>query len=133
MYYMNDGHQYRFDHAVRNNQTVCTGKYLAALYLLCGDFELRLSTSNAVLKQAIKFSACKYSNFTAEQYTLFRAAQDIYTGSNYITLQDLVDSAVIRPQIYKAILEALQIARRGTRYINAETPFDIPQQDRGEG
>lgn len=133
MYYMNDGHQYRFDHAVRNNQTVCTGKYLAALYLLCGDFELRLSTSNAVLKQAIKFSACKYSNFTAEQYTLFRAAQDIYTGSNYITLQDLVDSGVIRPQIYKAILEALQIARRGTRYINAETPFDTPQQDRGEG
>ena len=130
MYYMNDGHQYRFDHAVRNNQTVCTGKYLAALYLLCGDFELRLSTSNAVLKQAIKFSACKYSNFTAEQYTLFRAAQDIYTGSNYINLQDLADTGVIRRQIFEAIVEAMRIARKGYEYIGIDKPFRFTQEGR---
>ena len=132
MYYINDGHQYRFDHAVRNNQTACTGKYLAALYLLCGDFELRLSTSNAVLKQAIKFSACKYSNFTAEQYTLFRAAQDIYTGSNYINLQDLADTGVIRRQIFEAIVEAMRIARKGYEYIGIDKPFRFTQEGRIE-
>ena len=140
MYYMNDGHQYRFDHAVRNNQTVCTGKGYNLLKNVLDelweegrrDFELRLSTSNAVLKQAIKFSACKYSNFTAEQYTLFRAAQDIYTGSNYINLQDLADTGVIRRQIFEAIVEAMRIARKGYEYIGIDKPFRFTQEGRIE-
>ena len=133
MYYISTSHKQRFERTFKERYHQCSLKYLAAVYLLYADLDLRLATSNAVYERAIKFSAVKYSALTAEQYTLFRAAQDIYTGSNYITLQDLVDSGVIRPQIYRAILQALQIARGEHMLLSAITPFDVPQKERGEG
>ena len=127
MYYISKAHRHRFQNAVKKNPEKCSDKYLASLYLLCADFDLRMAADKAVHRMAIKFSECKQSNLTVEQYTLFRAAQDIYTGSTYITLQDLSDYHLIYGQVFEAILEALRIARQGYEYIGIAKPFNALQ------
>lgn len=131
MYYISKAHRHRFENAIKKNYPNCSKKYYAALYLLYADYDLQIATEQAVQKQSIKFFSCKQSNFTAEQYTLFRAAQDIYTGTNYISIEDLADPGIIDKQIYKAILEALQIARRGYGRISVGVS-SVPGQEAGE-
>lgn len=124
MYYIGKAHRHRFERAVKKNPHKCAKEYLAVLYLLSADYDLWLDTLGVMNDKAIKFSAYKHQDLTVEQYALFRAAQDIYTGSMYINLQDLGDRYSISEKIFEAILVALRIARRGYSYLDIEKPFN---------
>lgn len=124
MYYIGKAHRHRFERAVKKNPHKCAKEYLAVLYLLSADYDLWLDTLGVMNDKAIKFSAYKHQDLTVEQYALFRAAQDIYTGSTYINLQDLGDRYSISEKIFEAILVALRIARRGYSYLDIEKPFN---------
>lgn len=124
MYYLGKAHQYKFERAVKKNPHKCPKEYLAVMYLLCADHDLWLNTLGVMNDKTIKFSAYKHQDLTVEQYALFRAAQDIYTGSTYINLQDLGDRYSISEKIFEAILVALRIARRGYSYLDIEKPFN---------
>jgi hypothetical protein len=124
MYYIGKAHRHRFEQAVKKNPHKCAKEYLAVLYLLSADYDLWLDTMDIRDEKSIKFALHKQPELTAEQYTLYKAAQDIYTGSAYINLQDLGDRYAIQEQIANAILEALRIARKGYSHIGIEKQFN---------
>ena len=107
MYYIGKAHQYRFLRAVSENPHKCPKEYLAVLYLLSADHDLWLDTQGMRKEKAINFTMGKYLELTADQYTLYKAAQDIYAGTSYINLQDLGDYYAIPERIASAILESL--------------------------
>lgn len=123
MYYIGKAHRHRFERAIQKNPHKCPKEYLAVLYLLSADHALWLDTVEIRDDKSIKFDLRKQPELTAEQYTLYKAAQDIYTGSAYINLQDLGDRYAIQEQVANAILEALRIARKGYSYIGIEKQF----------
>ena len=124
MYYLGKAHRHKFENAVKKNPHKCSEEYLAALYLFCADHDLWLETDRIMNEKTIRFSAYKHPELTVEQYALFRAAQDIYTGATYINLQDLGDRYAISERIFEAIIVALRIARRGYSYIGIEKTFN---------
>jgi hypothetical protein len=124
MYYMGKAHQFRFARAVKKNTHKCPKDYLAVLYLLSADHDLWLNTITIREDKTINFAVASVQDMTAEQYTLFKAAQDIYTGSVYISLQDLCDYYAIPDQLANAILEAVRIARKGYPHIGIKKPFN---------
>ena len=117
MYFLSKVHRRRFTDAVRTASNKCSGNYLGAVYLLCADHSLRAATTNFIGRQTSDIPERLAQPLTADQYALFKAAQDIYTGSAHICLQDLSDNRVIQQQVFEAIVEALQIARNGRAYI----------------
>jgi hypothetical protein len=102
---------------VRENPHKCANGYLAALYLFCADRDLWRVANKIAQGQQINFANYKRADLTIEQYTLVKVAQDIYTGSTHMNLQDLGDSFAVPDRIFEAILQALHIARLGYSYI----------------
>ena len=117
MYFVSKVHRRRFTDAVRTASNKCPCNYLGAVYLLCADHSLHAATENFITRRSRNIPEQLSQPLTADQYALFKAAQDIYIGSAHICLQDLGDSRVIQQQVFEAIVEALRITRNGRAYI----------------
>ena len=124
MYYLGKAHRHRFENMVRENPHKCANGYLAALYLFCADRDLWRVANKIAQGQQINFANYKRSDLTVEQYALVKVAQDIFTGSTHINLQDLGDSYSVSERVFKAILVALRIARLGGSYIGINKQCD---------
>ena len=124
MYYLGKAHRHRFENMVRENPHKCANGYLAALYLFCADRDLWRVANKIAQGQQINFANYKRSDLTVEQYALVKVAQDIYTGSTHINLQDLGDSYSVSERVFEAILVALRIARLGGSYIGINKQRD---------
>ena len=124
MYYLGKAHRHRFENMVRENPHKCANSYLAALYLFCADRDLWRVANKIAQGQQINFANYKRSDLTVEQYALVKVAQDIYTGSTHINLQDLGDSYSVSERVFEAILVALRIARLGGSYIGINKQCD---------
>lgn len=124
MYYLGKAHRHRFENMVRENPHKCANGYLAALYLFCADRDLWRVANKIAQGQQINFANYKRSDLTVEQYALVKVAQDIFTGSTHINLQDLGDSYSVSERVFEAILVALRIARLGGSYIGINKQCD---------
>ena len=123
MYYLGKAHRHRFEKMVRENPHKWSDSYLAALYLFCADRDLWSVANRIAQGQQINFASYKRSDLTVEQYALVKVAQDIYTGSTHINLQDLGDSFAVPERTFEVVLQALHIARRGYSCVGINKPF----------
>jgi hypothetical protein len=89
-------------------------EFLSALYLLTSCTKLWSKARHAVELQRIDFTKIFLKNTNPDCYTLLKAAQDIYEGTNHVDFLDLTDSVNISEKIYKLIINAVDINRSGS-------------------
>ena len=119
MKYTTLAHHRDFAQAVRG--VAADNHYLiAAIYLLAADRELWRRARSFVKKDRILFDSISIGNCTMDQYNLFSCAKDIYSGTQSITVSELVDGLIVTPKIFEVICNAMAVARIG---INALEPI----------
>jgi len=91
-----------------------TPEFLSSLYLLTSYTKLWNRVKSAVGSEKIDFSRICLKNIKPDCYILCKAAQDLYEGSSHICFLDLADSESINEKIYKLILNAIDIRRKGS-------------------
>lgn len=89
--------------------------FLATIYLLTADIKLWLMADKYVKTENINFSNVRLKGISVNGYTLFRVAQDIYTGTNYLPISDLANKKIVSPKIFDIIQTAMLIRRNGMK------------------
>ena len=88
-------------------------EFLSSLYLLTSYTKLWNKAKLAIELQNINFSKICFKNINPDCYVLCKVAQDLYERTNHINFLDLADSENISEKIYKLILNAIDIKRKG--------------------
>jgi len=97
-----------------------TSNYGAAIFLLSADESLWLKVAGCVLDTGIYFDRVKLGGVSLEQYILFHAAKDVYSGTKHIRLSELVDKELIADDLFRLIVNAFVIEKCGLEIINQE-------------
>lgn len=112
MYFRNEKHRMIFTEAVakldKKNYAL-----MAAVYLLTADCRLWSSTGRYVQRNEILFENIRLKGSTANGYTLYCAAKDLYLGTKNLTIGDLADTTLIDPKAFGLICNAMAIRRYG--------------------
>lgn len=116
MIFINTFHQNTFMNQY-NRLNHENSKLLSAVYLLSADKRLWDCAWRFVYKNGISFAKIKPKHLSADGYTLFCAARDIYLGSRHFSLSELADPAVIDRTGFCLVLNAMGIRRYGYSYI----------------
>lgn len=90
---------------------------LSAVFLLSADYRLWIQSWRYIEKNRIVFGKIHPKNLTAEGYSLYCAAKDIYLGTRHFNLKDLSDPRVIDRNTFGLICNAMAIRRYGYNYI----------------
>ena len=90
-----------------------TPAYFAAMYLLTANQDLFTRTANCFCRHGIEFGYAILRDIPPHGYTLFSAARDIYTKTEYITLGDLASREIVDTKALILIVNATLIARYG--------------------
>ena len=73
-----------------------------------------------VLDTGIYFDRVRLGGVTLEQYILFHAAKDVYSGTKHIRLSELTDRELIPDGILRLIVNAFVIEKCGVEIIKQE-------------
>ena len=87
--------------------------YAAAVFLLSADEILWEKVRKNVLDTGIYFDRVRLGGVTLEQYILFHAAKDVYSGTKHIRLSELTDRELIPDEILRLIVNAFVIEKCG--------------------
>lgn len=124
MYYKNKVHQKIFNKQAERNPCKSSNKYLAAVYLLTADRELWNTAKYEVERKDINFSKLKPKELSAEGYTIFVVAKDIYIGDTHITIKDICDRYLIPDKLFELFVTAIHICRFGCSYTDIKKSFN---------
>ena len=72
---------------------------LSALYLLTADYRLCKIMKHYTQKNAVDFAGVSLKGIHENGYTLYCVAKDLYLGTKHLSVSDLADTELIRPQI----------------------------------
>lgn len=119
MNFRNEKHSMVFNEAIQkvNKQNFAL---LSAVYLLTADHKLWMQGRNFVEQNGIRFGNFKPRGSTENGYTLYCCAKDIYLGTKHITISDLADTALVSPELFAIICNAMAIRRFGLGAIECE-------------
>lgn len=112
MIYKSHIHRRVFKQAVRERKTN-DRIFLAVLFILTANHTFWNRIKHQVTIDAIHFERFPVHNCTTEEYTIFRCAQDLYTGTRHITVADLADAEIVSKELFRVICNAMTIARYG--------------------
>ena len=108
------GHKLRFQSALMiNSMQNRIGQ--SALYLLTADRELWDRVKRHITAEGIHFGSMNINGCSADEYTLFCAAKDLYHCTRHITVSDMSDPTVISGKLFRLICNAMTIARYGVQ------------------
>lgn len=112
MIYKSHIHRRVFKQAVRERKAN-DRIFLAVLFILTANHTFWNRIKLHVTMDSIHFKNFPVNNYTAEEYAIFRCAQDLYTGTRHITIADLADTEIISKELFRVICNAMTIARYG--------------------
>lgn len=107
----NGFHKQQFENQVTDKNR-SDNNYLAAIYLLTSEEKTWRAIREFVNKNGIKYDLVEDIP-TDNGYALFQIAKDLTDGTRHITLADIADSKVIKPQMFMVICKALAISIYG--------------------
>ena len=87
-------------------QMTGNGRFLAAAFLLTSDEWLWEKTKDQVTDVGILFDNASIQGSSPEQYVLFHSAKEIYTGVQFISYEEMVDSETVSNEILSLIVSA---------------------------
>ena len=111
MFFRNEIHKKVFQKQMSKLQGKTSNQYLAAIYLLCADKTLWNFAKHIVGENKIDFKRLEDASLSPHGYTLFRIAQDIYTGTTHIKINELCNRYVVTADIFKLITTAIWLGR----------------------
>lgn len=123
MKYKNEAHQHIFTAYVALSPYKYSNRFLAAIFLLSAEKELWFRAKKAIEKKQIDFDRIPRTDLSSYGYALLQLAQDFYTGSQHVTLQDLGDPYLISDRTCMMIIQAIGICREGYDYIGTNRKF----------
>ena len=88
---------------------------LSALYLLTADYRLWKIMKHHVQKNAVDFAGVSLKGIHENGYTLYCVAKDLYLGTKHLSVSDLADTELIRPQIFMLVCNAMAVRRFGMK------------------
>lgn len=111
MFFRNEIHKRIFQKQMSKLKGNPSNQYVAAIYLLCADKKLWDFARYTVGAQSIDFNQLEHISLSPHGYTLFRIAQDIYTGTTHIKINELCNRYVVTADIFKLITTAIWLGR----------------------
>ncbi len=116
MFYKGSEHKNKFITAIKNLKCpVCSmrDEFLSALFLLTSNNKLWNKAKYTVSINGIDFKSIDIKGINSDEYTLFKASQDILEGTRHFDFNDLGDNKVIGDNIFELIKTALYVRRDG--------------------
>ena len=88
---------------------------LSAAFLLSADSKMWNQAKRQIENGEINFDEIKIESISTVQYTLLRAAQDLYEDTQHLSLADISDRDIIPEWLFNIINEAIRIRRYGVK------------------
>lgn len=95
MFFRNEIHKKVFQKQMSKIQGKPSNQYVAAIYLLCADKTLWDFAKHIVGENKMDFKRLEDASLSPRGYTLFRIAQDIYTGTTHVKINELCNRYVV--------------------------------------
>lgn len=111
MFFRNEIHKRIFQNYMKKLRSKPSSLCVAAIYLLCADKTLWDFAKHIVGENKIDFKRLEDASLSPRGYTLFRIAQDIYTGTTHIKINELCNRYVVTDDILQLIEAAVNIGR----------------------
>ena len=113
MNFLSYPHRRVFNEALRTRKNA-DSVHLAVIFLLTSNRPLWNRVKFLVREEDIRFDDFPMAGCTAEEYTLYLCAKDIYYDLREVTVSELADPGVISKALFGIIVSAMEIARCGT-------------------
>lgn len=105
------------DRRLGYNKKRNTPAYYAAMFLLTSNESIYRRTGNCFYSRGVELSYAVLKGISTHDYALYCAAKSFYQPAG-ITVSELADPAVIDPEAFRLIINALLIAKYGTAVFN---------------
>lgn len=83
-----------------------SGKFLAAVFLLSSDEWLWDQVRDSVTDAGIFYDNMLLKGASVDQYILFHAAKEIYTGVPFVSMEEMADSTIVSDELLALIVSA---------------------------
>ena len=113
MKFKNETHGFIYKTFIATNPYKLPAPFLAASYLLSAEKELWKRSKKAFHRKQIFFDEIPRTGLSPYAFALLHLAQDIYTGSHYVTLRDVADPYLISDKTFELVTEAIGLCREG--------------------
>lgn len=87
--------------------------FIAAIYLLSADSRLWARVRHYIKHNKIEFEIIPVDGIEISEYILYKAAKELYLGTESFTISELSDGKVVSNRLFKFICEAIFIRRYG--------------------
>ncbi|PYG89380.1 hypothetical protein LY28_00599 [Ruminiclostridium sufflavum DSM 19573] len=114
--FINLNHRFRFCKVCRIQNISIENRnpaYLAVLFLLTADDRLWDSAKGHIYLDCFDFKRMNLNLIDTDGYALYQTARTILFGKEYISMSEIADEALIRADIFKAIINAILISKFG--------------------
>lgn len=113
-------HYSRFQKWLKRKQSIDSGAWCAALYLLTADAALWKCAEKAVKPDFIDFTLISISGADTDVYVLYHTAKDLYMGTRHISLSELADEELVNDKIFHMAEYAFVLCRYGVGMLSEE-------------
>ena len=86
---------------------------LSAVFLLSADSRIWYQAKRQMDMGGLNFNELKIEGINPVQYTLLRAAQDLYEETQHISLADITDRDLVPEWMFRMLNDAITIRRFG--------------------
>lgn len=97
------------------NHAEMDNSILSAAFLLSADSKVWNQAKRQLVNGELKIDEIKIEGISTIQYTLLRAAQDMYEDTLHLSLADISDRDVIPEWMFNIISDAIRIRRYGVK------------------
>ncbi|WP_455617031.1 hypothetical protein [Eisenbergiella sp.] len=113
-------HYSRFQNWLKRKQSIDTGAWYAALYLLTADAALWKCAEKAVKPDFIDFTLISVCGADTDVYVLYHTAKDLYLGTRHVSLSELADKDLVNDKIFHIAAYAFLLCRYGAGMLFGE-------------
>ncbi|MDD3323408.1 MAG: hypothetical protein PHS59_18385 [Paludibacter sp.] len=122
-WFISEAHEIRFKNIreiLRIHKKGSNPRYLATLFLLTADCRLCSLAKEYIYPNRFEFKHIRLSGMTTNSYALYQVAKTIYTGKEYIKLNEIADKHLIDHPTFMAIIHAILIVKYGGEILSLE-------------
>ena len=107
--FKDEAHKKRFLNVMAGpceRQMTKNGRFLAATFLLTADEWLWSRAEGCVTEIGIFFDNASISGAGTDQYVLFHSAKELYTGEQFVSMEEMADSEIVSDELLSLIVSA---------------------------
>ncbi|MCI1965082.1 MAG: hypothetical protein LKJ17_02950 [Oscillospiraceae bacterium] len=118
-FFCDSSHQQRFENIIKTKDRVVKNndQFLATLFLLTADHELWEWSKSHIYLTKVDFKSIHLKGIDTNRYAVYQTAKTIFTGKEYIKLNEIADESLIDEKTFQAIIHAILLAKYGTEIL----------------